>query len=186
MAETETFAELQDFCREITDDVACYSIAKDPHFITSMQEVAVDAQAFALLPADSPVNYMPMVTVGDGNCFPRSLSMLCFGTQEFHPEMRVRLVVEMVVNSQRYLCPEYLAQGTADDGVLLLQLLKLYSETYNERFSDARCLQEDVFRVRQQGKDCGMWHVYGACNVMQCPYTLTLGNAKSSSCARGQ
>ncbi|GFO47377.1 hypothetical protein PoB_007388200 [Plakobranchus ocellatus] len=53
---------------------------------------------------ESYENQFPVVTCADGNCVPRSLSVLIFGTLDNHVEMRCRIVLELALNSLDYLC----------------------------------------------------------------------------------
>ena len=50
----------------------------------------------------------PVRTRGDGNCFFNACSRLKFGDQRFSTELRVRCIVEGVLNNSRYLDPNYL------------------------------------------------------------------------------
>ena len=84
------------------------------HSIVSLS-VTVDRTAFHLLPTDNPLpNDMPLVVSADGNCCPRSLSILVFGNEERHLEMRVRLVIELALHEQMYLDNDYLAKECPD------------------------------------------------------------------------
>ncbi|KAK7484163.1 hypothetical protein BaRGS_00024533, partial [Batillaria attramentaria] len=171
MAGTRTFAELLQVCKTANDSVAAHVMPHNIHYITSVCRAVVDAQARDLLPSDAPPNHLPLVTVGDGNCFLRALSTLCFGTEEHHLEMRVRLVVEMALKLHLYTDPGYIAKGTAENGDHLLGLLKKYavSETYTASHDSMLALKNEIFVARKPGQDCSMWHVYGACNVVQAP-----------------
>ena len=63
----------------------------------------VDKTAFGLRPAGLE-NLFPVLTEPDGNCVPRSLSLLCFGEENHNIEMRCRIVLELVTNQFDYLC----------------------------------------------------------------------------------
>lgn len=47
-------------------------------------------------------NMLPVRITGDGNCLPRSISVACFGHENFHEEIRARIVVEMCTNVSTY------------------------------------------------------------------------------------
>ena len=54
-------------------------------FHTCMTEALkskLDFVALHFLPLDTPHCYAPLETVGDGNCFPSTVSFMLFGTQE--------------------------------------------------------------------------------------------------------
>ena len=92
--------------------------------------------------------------------------MLAFGTEERHVEMRVRLVVEMVVNSKLYLSPAFLSRGSSDDGQDILEKLKRYAEVYNVSHSAKTSFAQENFLTRNASKECGMWHLFAAANIL--------------------
>ena len=47
----------------------------------------IDYVALHYLPFDAPQSFAPIKIIGDGNCFPRSLSYLLFKDQDHHQEM---------------------------------------------------------------------------------------------------
>lgn len=50
----------------------------------------LDASAFALMPEEFRMQFLPVEVAADGNCFCRALSLLATGTEEHHTEIRVR------------------------------------------------------------------------------------------------
>ena len=72
----------------------------------------LDFEALRLAPPNSPDGYLPNVTIGDGNCIPRSISTLLYGTETHHLEIRVRIIYELVSNKSLYLNPHFLAEGS--------------------------------------------------------------------------
>ena len=71
----------------------------------------VDEISLDLYPQDVP-QLLPIDVYGDGNCLPRCGSVLAFGDEEHHKELRVRIVFELVENEDLYLSNDFLAQGT--------------------------------------------------------------------------
>ena len=70
----------------------------------------VDPCAVKHLPDSTPhfdVHLIPVKIVGDGNCFPRSLSVFCFGNQDYHREIRCRIVAELVTNVHDFIKKMY-------------------------------------------------------------------------------
>ena len=57
----------------------------------------------------------PITSIADGNCFPRSLSMLMYGNQSSHVEMHMRIIVEGAVNKNKYLNNGYLSINSRDN-----------------------------------------------------------------------
>ena len=74
---------------------------------------------------DAPLHHFPVWVLGDGNCLPRTLSILAFGHLENFVEMRMRIVAELTINIARYVSPSYLANGSTATGATLLEYLKL-------------------------------------------------------------
>lgn len=63
----------------------------------------LDLVSSTIYPDDGPVNMLPQSVYGDGNCLFRSFSLLCFGSEDHHIEMRCRAVLEMLCNPEFYL-----------------------------------------------------------------------------------
>ena len=50
----------------------------------------------------APLGHLPINILGDGNCFPQTVRVLTFGTDNHHAEMRVRIISEMALNFSLY------------------------------------------------------------------------------------
>ena len=66
----------------------------------------VDWESQELIPTSKSTVYRALKTTGDGNCFFRAASILAFGHENKHEEMRVRIVVELAANDEFYLKDE--------------------------------------------------------------------------------
>ena len=73
---------------------------------------SIDYVAKLSMPDDCPRDCIPVFTIGDGNCYPRSLSCAAFGDDSRHVLLRAKIVVEGVYNKQRYLDNSYLSVGS--------------------------------------------------------------------------
>ena len=63
------------------------------------------ASAVALLQRTRPSlldSYRPLAVSGDGNCLYRSMSLLLYGTEQFHSVLRLRTAVEVLSNENWY------------------------------------------------------------------------------------
>ena len=67
-----------------------------------------------LLPQDVDKNLVPVMCKGDGNCFPRAISHLCFSTKCKHREICCRMVRDAVKNISNHLNNEKLYTGAID------------------------------------------------------------------------
>ena len=76
-----------------------------------MGKSKIDAHALSRMPSDIPTGMYPVETVADGDCLPRTLSKLIFGTEEHHLEVRARIVIEAVNGIEEYLDSKYLEVG---------------------------------------------------------------------------
>ena len=52
---------------------------------------------------DAPRNYLPVETIGDGNCGYRALAHVLLSDQNHHHEVRVRITFEVVINEESFL-----------------------------------------------------------------------------------
>ena len=90
-----------------SDVVSKYKITGDAHFFEASQ---VDEDALTWFPKDSqPLT--PLKIYRDGNCLPRCVSMMAFGHQHNHVEMKTRIVMELSLNLDTYLDHEFLKSG---------------------------------------------------------------------------
>ena len=71
----------------------------------------IDYVALHYLPCDASQSFAPIKIIGDGNCFPRTLSYLLFKYQDHYYEMCTRIVYEAHVNKNRYLDNNYIKIG---------------------------------------------------------------------------
>jgi len=63
------------------------------------------SKAVALLHRTQPSilrNYVPVFVVGDGNCMYRSVSVACYGTEDFHGLLRGLTATEILLHPQWY------------------------------------------------------------------------------------
>ena len=140
-----------------------------------LPSIAIDDISVGLYPDDGPRNCKPISVYGDGNCFTRCLSLICYGTQDRHLEMRARLCVEGVMNRQFYLDNDYLNLEGKFFGDLT-EYLAIVSEHYNSvptsnwnRSVIEKIYDCEVLGLSKPGQYCSMWQVYQAANVLGRP-----------------
>ena len=67
----------------------------------------IDSNNVDLVPQDIPMKpksqLYPASIYGDGNCLPRAASVLVYGREDKHAEMRKPIVVELTKNQEPYL-----------------------------------------------------------------------------------
>ena len=78
---------------------------------------------------DAPLGLEPIAILQDGNCYPRSVLYIIFGTQERHIKIRVRMIFQARENESLHLNNDYLSLGLVNKGKHLhhTQLYSLYS-----------------------------------------------------------
>ena len=119
--------------------------------MTEALKSKLDFVALHYLPLDAPDLYAPLQIVGDGNCFPRIVSFMLFGTENRHTEIRVRIVYKAVLNKERYLDNSYLCIGANHEyrrGTLVEQIAQ-YSDNYmpNVALDFAKIHEKEVLDI---------------------------------------
>ena len=69
----------------------CISPSRFPYQY-SEEALNIDYEARNIYPLDAPSNLIPVRVIGDGNCLFRSFSLLIFGNETNHIEMRIGLL----------------------------------------------------------------------------------------------
>ena len=104
-----TYAALEVVCRQHSHLASQHPLgiaslsAADPVFTT-------DVDAASVFPKDTP-RLTPLAIAGDGNCLPRCASVLVYGDEEHHTEMRARIILELVLAQECYLDESFLQDG---------------------------------------------------------------------------
>ena len=149
------------------------------HTVVSTK-MPVDQLSLSVMPNDVSYddNLKPVSTVGDGNCFPRSLSVLAYGHQNNHQEMRARLVCEAVRNKDNYLDNDYLRKGATLEHkrASLPVIYAQYSEHYiplGSQFLSSSQVEEiyeqEVLGLCKDGNYMGVWQLFQAANIFHLP-----------------
>ena len=106
--ECRDFTALEKLCKEVRDEMPPLK-KRVKAFISGAD--SIDTVAQAEIPPDGPRGLNAVMTVGDGNCMPRSVSRSYFNDDSFHLELRARFVVEGVLNKELYLKDDILERG---------------------------------------------------------------------------
>ena len=133
----------------------------------------IDNVALHYLPTDAPEGLAPCKIGSDGNCFPRTLSYICFRNQRMHTEFHVRLLYEAILNGKQYVNNRYLSKGC---NILYrrggpAKQIAMYSESYNpnEELNVVNIYKEEVMKMAQDGNYCGLWQLCQAANILHRP-----------------
>ena len=123
---------------------------------------------------DSPQNHSPVLTLGDGNCCPHSLSIAGFGDDSKHIQIRAKIVIESVINKEKYLNHEYLSQGAVEvcEDVTLPEIFTRFSGQNAAGLSDnivESVYKKEIMSLTKKGSYMGMWQLFAAANVLAHP-----------------
>ena len=134
----------------------------------------VDIVAKKSMHTDSPANVVPVVTIGDGNCCPRSLSIAAFGDDSRQLELRAKIILESVINKEKYLNQDYLAEGLSvvRDDVTLPEVYAMFSGQNAAGLSEnviETVYEKEVMGITKNGSYMGIWQLFAATNVLGHP-----------------
>ncbi|CAF0712593.1 unnamed protein product [Brachionus calyciflorus] len=118
------------------------------------------------------LNFIPVSIIGDGNCLFRSVSMVLYGNEGFHCELRFRCIIEMTLNFRNYLNKDILNSQLQKklekaDQEKIVYWLGLFCGS-NINCNDEKILEEEVLRLAQDGLSSwgSGWHFYGLANCL--------------------
>ena len=83
-----------------------------------MYQHSIDNVAATLYPDDAPPDFQPVTCFGDGNCLFRAFSVIFFGNEDHHTELRIRAVCELAKNEKSYLNNDFLHSLTGAKNVV--------------------------------------------------------------------
>ena len=138
----------------------------------------VDNDSLPIVPEDIPLKpnsqLYPCTIYGDGNCLPRSASLLAYGSEDNFKEMRRRMVIELTRNEKYYLDKTMMEKGkqyNAQNDVPktfahfsnMFQGQKLTSNNVKTIF------EKEVLEIRKSGAYMGLWQIACLANILKCP-----------------
>lgn len=121
------------------------------------------------------VSKYPIIIEGDGNCLPRCGSVLAFGMQDKHAEIRLRIAMELITFSELYLSAEYLergwdpAQGQRPTPTLFAMFSEGYSNQHLSEGAIRELYQKEVNDILMEGTYMGIWQLFALASVLKCP-----------------
>ena len=138
---------------------------------SSSQHATEDETSSKLMPSDVNPCLVPMKSFIDGNCFYRSLSLVLFGNEDGHVELRVRSVVELALNEKSYLDEKTftdMAQYSYDGIIDYIMQVSISDESFvaNDILSSFR---NEVRLIAKNGKYSSISHLLASCNAIQKP-----------------
>ena len=156
--------------------------------ITSLSEV--DWVSHSIYPEDASPDLFPRTVIGDGNCLFRSGSVIVYGNESHHIELRLRTNIELLTNLEYYLNTNYMFNS--DDSQLLFWLAN-YSASSELSFlnmnmiSNCRTVLMDCIKqALNMNTWVGLWHVIALSSVLRIPIqsiylSISVGISSSSN-----
>ena len=121
----------------------------------------IDPVVLHYIPHDATVGFAPYKIEGDGYCFPRTLSSICFRNELMHAEFHVRLLYESILNAKYYLSDCYLSRGS---NIVYriggpVKQLAMYAESYNpnEAHNVIDIYKKEVLKLTEDHTYFSLW-----------------------------
>ena len=137
--------------------------------VTSKSQI--DAHAQSCMSLDILSGMYPVETAADGNCFPRTLSRLIFGSQEHHLDVGSRIVIEAVNGIEEYLDSKYLKIGARaiHEKTSIAEVLAQCSKPFSPSLLPLTdTMIGKVVQISKHGTYIGLWQffLFQAANVL--------------------
>ena len=185
-AKCDIYHELEKKVEEASKEIlATYgeiNVNKDVNVVD--QQLIGDANADSMM--QSAPNYLPeelqgripVRVLGDGNCLPRTGSVLAFGHEKRYTEMRCRIVMELVRNKTIYLKLSHINQCldpnfNAAEARDLLKTYCMFSEQYipgtrTTRSTIVNVFEQEVMSICENQKFMGIWQIFALSSLLHC------------------
>lgn len=178
--QSDTFEELQTKCTSLMNDKRFndFQVEIDDKINIIDHILIADKVELNILPKvklrEEFKNRLPVTIIGDGNCFPRSVSVVCFGHENFHEEIRARIVVEMCTNIKTYTDNKYLNKGVElpqKEAASLVLSYSMFSDEYTpgQRLTKTAIqsiYEAEALKVVEDNAFMGIWQLFCAASVV--------------------
>ncbi len=117
---------------------------------------------------------------GDGNCLPRVGSVLAFGTEARHAEMRLRICHEMMLFQHVYMSDDFISRGWPENLIPIPSVdgyMDLCSNYYAKKnLTTVEKYNKEVNDVLKSGDYMGMLQLFALASVLGCPLVSVYPN----------
>ena len=142
----------------------------NPPSVNDAKKLRTDDVANGLLASSfKAMNLRSVHVAGDGNCFPRTGSVLCCGNEERHVEIRMKVVHELIVHSDLYLSDDFLSAGSGIGHLSLkyAQYSMFHAAGRKLTTSDIRGqYEQEVMEVARRNAYCGIWQLHALTSLL--------------------
>ena len=156
------FDAIKSICKSFHHDMIKFPC---PTYPNKLKDFTPDLVAAALNPDK---NMTPVCVIGDGNCLPRCASILAYGHEENHKEMRSRIIIELVTNFDKYIDPKNIPEES----------LKTYAMVSGEVDAipgtpPAHILQREIVAITKPNTYMGIWQIHAISSILGAPIKST-------------
>ena len=163
MQNFKTYAELKEFVFEKEPLLPPPSV-KMKYYMDSHDEICKVANNFQL--KGMPENFVPVLTIGDGNCLPHSLANVLLGDQGRSDEVRVRITFNAVHHEEKSITHLSLSRGCPRGTPNRHHSYTLYSGNALADCSEVNdtvvcdVYHADVLTISKDGNYMGIWQFH--------------------------
>ena len=173
MKKLKSYNDLVHMCKHLTLPPLPNDFkGKYDHYMDSIDAITYNLLTLAMIP--TPNSFVPVNAIADGNCLPRVLNKIVFGTEYHHGQMRVRLIRDGVLNEKSYLNNDNLKIGASQkiEGINFIERYCMHSDDYNPfrnltKQELHRIYRMDWFDFRKLGTYSGVFQLHSAANILQ-------------------
>ena len=126
----------------------------------------IDKKALRLLPDDMPEEadkLYPIVIGADGNCLSRVGSLLAYGTEAHHNDIRLRIAIELICHEEFY------TKSTVQICGMEAQDIAEHFVNFNLNTSDdsvSKMFQTEISETLKKSSYLGLWQVMALSSVL--------------------
>ena len=146
-----------------------YSLPISSNCWVTNETLRIDFEAQNIYPDDAPVELVPTSVIGDGNCLFRSFSVMIFGNEDHHIEMRTRAAIELLCNFDFYLSEQCLFCSHSKPSIFWIAHYSRSAEdsflNMNDKSSQRIVLWSCIKEALTLNTWVGMWHVCSLASV---------------------
>lgn len=134
----------------------------------------LDQPSLDMRPKDMNQDLFPVTVEADGNCLPRCGSLIAFGSEDYHSEIRLRIGVEMALHQDYYLKKENICAGFTNTNrrkTLSAISFAEYSDMYvaGEHLTPTlakEIFRKEIFNILSPGRYMGIWQIMALSSIL--------------------
>lgn len=171
LKQCKTWTMLRSKIQSSLANLVNYLIPSPVELSGNMNGAMIDTNAMSLYPQDCNSNLVARMITPDGNCLPRCGSLLLFGTEEHHVEIRIRMIIEQTLFKSYYLSNKGLRKQVGEQNIAKTYAMFSDELKQGDKLSPKtveRIYESEVFSVIGNGTYCGIWQLHALTTVLKC------------------